>query len=234
MGDNVAVSAADQPDMTPEAKQAWLSVVVQAPNGWRSRATSAAGLLSTAAAATIVGLLLEAPVDRTPIELAATIVAGLGFFAAVLLLLRAGVHPSPTDGPSSEANRSQALKWGYTTLGFAELVEVYCRRDSRPVRNLTIAGSWVGALAVLLTVLTGVLISLSPSYDARLDIVDENVKVAFVRLCPAAEFPLGVRVDNVTAEFTYVTIPGDSCNGAESSRMSLPSSSLAIARMISK
>jgi len=218
------------PELTSEAKRAWLTAVVQAPNGWRARATSAAGLLSAAAAATLVGLLTKAPVERTYPEIVGTVVAGIAFLAAVVLLLLAAVHPSPDGGPDSADNRTQAVQLGYTAFGFADLVEVYCRRDSKPVRRLTVVGGWVGAVAVFATVATGTSIFFTPSYTSQIEISDEAVKAAFKGLCPAASFPLAVRVKSAASDLTRVRISGQSCGRSEAITVSLPSSSVITSR----
>jgi hypothetical protein len=193
-----------------EARRIWLGVVAESPNAWRARATSAAGLLSAAAAAALTGLLLHPPALNGGV-LDLVVLAAVSYVLAVLLLLSASVWPSPRI-----ANQNKPMLIDIEQGdGYAEQMVSYCTREARPLRNLTIAGSVFGAMAVLATAGAAVF-SLAPdSRMVEIRILDSAQQSGLQSVCPnvGAQFIAKVRDQNDGQ--LRVTVRKAACGPAE-------------------
>lgn len=140
-GSDAAASARRKAE--DEAIGLWLARRAHAPEAWRSRASSASGLLSTAAAAVLLSLLL-AP-DRvsslTRVGRCALVIAVVGYVVAVLSYLIASVIGYPKDRDDD-------------VDGFATASSDYFAAESKPIRGFVYVGTGAAILAILGTAVT--------------------------------------------------------------------------------
>lgn len=218
------------PPLTQQAEALWLSSLSELPAAWRSRATSTAGLLSAAAAATLAGLLLKSSSQLSSALQYLVPIAAVCFVLAVVLLLVAGILPPPADGPLSQENKSQFQK---TNDGadpdFVEAFETYARREAKPLRSLTIAGSIFGVAAVIFTVWSAVLLTKPTSYLATVQVIQLEDRRAIASICAGITFPASGVIKFSNPETTIFDPDSDHCP-ADVRTISLPTSSIVIAR----
>lgn len=172
-----------------DAQRIWLTIVAEAATAWRSRATSAAGLLSAAAAASLTGLVLVAPDRFDAVSRVAAIVAAAAYVVAVSLFLAAGVRPSPRVSDDVDS-RSHSHRVGRSTSLFVPSgnwgadIQKYADIESRPIRRLTVAGGVAAIIAIVATGATGIMLSRPARFHGSVTIVDQKYASGVVSSCP--------------------------------------------------
>jgi hypothetical protein len=210
--DHMSPSPPTPDPMSLEAEKIWVAVVAEAPNAWRARATSAAGLLSAAAAAALTGLLLRGP-NEQDLRLTILIWSAAGSYVlAVLLLLGAGVWPSPPSPPTGAGGSSdtstQATEEENDYL--SELTD-YCQNEAKSLRRLTIAGSIAGAVAVVATALAAGVLLMPHDQPATVQVTDSSQRSALATLCPKLRLPMSGTILWIENDRLSVTLPAGEC-----------------------
>jgi hypothetical protein len=201
------------PDLMPlEAEKIWIAVVAEAPNAWRARATSAAGLLSAAAAAALTGLLLRGPNEQDPRLTILILSAAVSYVLAVVLLLSAGVWPSPPSPPTGAGGRSDtSTQTAEEQNDYVSELTDYCKDEAKTLRHLTIAGSIAGAVAVVVTALAA-LVSLMPrDQPATVQVTESSQRSALAILCPKVRLPMSGTILWIGNDRLSVTLPAGVC-----------------------
>lgn len=200
MGDTSA--GAGRSDVDDEAEKIWLARIAAAPNSWRSRAASAGGLLSAAAAASLAGLLARPATTYEGLAKVTILAAAVLYVAAVISLLSASVWPSPKH-PAEE------------TDDYAGRLTAYCEKEAGPIRRAVIAGSILGALAVASTAVgAAYLVTKQTRTAAYVGFSDPEVAAVVKRLCPKLREPLLVQLEELQADHVAVLLPAEGCVGA--------------------
>ena len=155
---------------TDDAEKLWLDRAVHEPDAWRARATSAAGLLSAAAAATLAGLLIRREELAGVVE-AAVVVAGVAYTIAVVSYLVGAVWPPPPEDKQ--------------TLEYANEIWDYCLSEARPIRNAVLIGSIFGGVAILATGLSFLLaVRAEPQSRSARVALTSSAPARLTSLCP--------------------------------------------------
>lgn len=150
-------------DSDEQAELLWLGRAVAMPDAWRARATSAAGLLSAAAAATLAALVLRSDHVSTLVTVL-LLLAGAGYACAVIAYLVGAVWPEPKGKPKD-------------TLRVANEIWHYCTKETKPIRRAVIVGTVLAVIAVAATgaalVVTVVTSTDEPSESAHVTLTRE-------------------------------------------------------------
>ncbi len=181
-----------------EAELLWLGRAIGDPDAWRSRATNAAGLLSAAAAATLVGLLLHGEQLSAPARVLA-VLAGGGYAVAVLCYLIAAVWPSPPEDKQ--------------TLHYADEIWAYCGRESKPIKRMVIGGTVAGAFAVICTAIAVGAVAVGDQHSEKaLVTLTSSAPDEVSNLCPGLPDTFSARVENLTDTRVRLHLPRQTCS----------------------
>lgn len=208
------------------ADQVWLAHIVGTPDHWRARATNAAGLLSAAAAATLLSVVLGPSPGSDATRPAAFIAASL-YVASVASYLVASVIGSPrVEAPEDSVAaglRRCAPGEGQVSPGDrtsvvsrANEIQEYCRQEARQVRRLV----WIGtSLAILAICATGV--AAYSAATARAPVVNAVVVASgtagesLERLCTKISQPFAATVATRDEGRVELIVAGDECDGGD-------------------
>lgn len=200
-------------DIGYETRKLWLASLLARPSEWRSRAATLAGLLSAAAAASIAGVLFGPTGPETPYGRALIVLAAAAYVLAVIAFMGVTVFPNPDLGPpvhrhdaGSNVNQADrvdhsftARRWWYlkkvehpresiTHISlWTDWAESYAIAAAAPLRDLTLRGSLMGALAVLCTFLAALSTLLAPpaqSENFEVTLLRSTLLPAVVQSCP--------------------------------------------------
>jgi hypothetical protein len=184
------------------AERLWLERAVGAPDAWRLRATNAAGLLSAAAAATIVGVAL---LDRLTVWARASLVAAAGFYAvSVIAFLVASLWPPPRRGEKE-------------SVDFTGDIWAYSEREIRPVRCATRIGAGAAITAILATTVTLLLAALTPRgglESATISPASTHARRALEAACPGIPDAFTAEIEYTGAERIRVAPSEGTCGTA--------------------
>jgi hypothetical protein len=182
-----------------EAERLWLARAIGSPDAWRLRATNAAGLLSAAAAATVVGLTLRDTPSNGGLKQSAML-AAISYVIAVLAYLVAGVLPSP--------------KRDEGTVTLAEDIWDYCVDEARPIKWAVRIGTAAAALAIIATGIILVIAAEDSSAEQRTAVVSftqPSVSAALQQICPALKQPVDAKVSFPDSGHVQISVPGGTC-----------------------
>lgn len=125
-----------------EAERLWLARIAAAPDQWRTRATSAAGLLSSAAAATLIAVFARS--DQLPANAgAAGVAAGALYGLAVLAYLLGSVTVRKKKRPPDQPGDTQVDKLSNRSAF-----------EAAPVKVCVLVGTGLAAAAIIATALS--------------------------------------------------------------------------------
>ena len=183
-------------DRTYEAlANSYYSRFISGPDIWRARASTAAGLLATAAAALLAGLLLRED-SPSPLMKAVGGACFVAYVCAVVLFFRASVAPAAKVVGSKEETRSD---W------FA-FVRAQITEDLKLVKRQTAWGARFAMGALLLTLATFIVAMTSETQGRRGQVVLSAEGLEELRqLCPRASATIAGEIELVDADTVRVS-----------------------------
>ncbi|TCI98830.1 hypothetical protein [Aeromicrobium sp. IC_218] len=197
------------------ARQLYWARIVSSPDSWRTRATSAGGFLSAAAAASLLGLgTVDDPNGAQAVSVS---LATILYVAAVGSFLAASVWPSPSRTISLADDNC------------ANEVFEYVADESKPIRKLVIGGGIASVLALLATAVSAMLIVLGDqSSSVQVTFRDDPERTAAQHLC--SKLPETFRAEmarGATDDLAEITLQPSHCAG-RAVTMTIPRQSIIV------
>lgn len=224
-----------KPDEGPEARDDLANgvllkkyeAILGAPEEWRRRASTAAGLLSAGAAA-LLGALLLGPREEFP-YLARHLAAGAGLFylIAVLAFLHASTRPPTTMKFNEQTGLMEKTKRSAPRLDKVprdRILETSFQEASMqvdPLKSWVKLGKIASALAMLLTISAITALLYAPAQTASVQITNEKLLVHLVQRCPDFTEYATVAIDSATSTTLTFTVPAKLCGGGQT-RVAIP------------
>jgi hypothetical protein len=154
--------------------------------------------------------------------------AAVAYVVAVICFLAAGAWPTPEFPDDIKENgvqvqEAQAAQPSTVKSGYLQVLTAYTARETAPIKNLTIAGSVAGGLAVTATCVAAIAALFPPSQVADLYVLDSKQQQLIEDACPRITSPFEARVTFLASTKVRVEVSGDTCGTAESMQFLLPS-----------
>lgn len=161
-----------------QAEVLWLGRAINAPEAWRTRAASAAGLLAAAAAAIVVGLIVRQPPPTGASQILG-ISAAVAFSLSVMASLIAITRPTPS-APVKE------------THNYADDVWAALAEEAGAIRYWVRLGTWLAAGAILATGVTLISLGLEEQgiQEGWVLLQEDTVLDELGRRCDDSDLPL--------------------------------------------
>ncbi|WP_157577357.1 hypothetical protein [Phycicoccus jejuensis] len=231
-------------------------MLLDAPEDWRRRAATAAGLLSAGAAALLGGLLLSPNRDLPSVARNLSLVAAFFYLLAVLSFLYSATKPPvhiavdvDTQKLAKQTRRARiqraferARSWRKSgdssrvddSLNgmieprlLAQTIRDEIEIEVKPLRRGVQAGGWFGGLAMAATVGSIASLVLQGPTMARVDITSTELRAELQKRCGKFNASSLIQIDEFTAQTASVTIPRALC-GSAPVRVVLPSQDVLI------
>ncbi|WEV77214.1 hypothetical protein O9K63_11490 [Janibacter cremeus] len=199
----------------------WYEVIFGAPEEWRRRASTGAGLLSAGMAALLAGLLLGPERDIPVAAKGLSVTAAVLYLAAVLGFLDAAARPPLNLRYNEKSGHMEPVTTGPASLAGVpppKLLTVLAEEAAcqvKPLRRRVTFAKWAAGLAMITTVASVILLVLRVSSTATVTVVSPKTLTNIQQQCPRYTGAQSVHVEESTASVVRFKIPAALCISGE-------------------